>query len=206
MRYVRNLLFLLTLMLSTASLSGAETADQILKKASAAINNANGLSASFNIDYGTQRLTGSLKTSGKMFVLQTSSSSTWFDGKNMWTFNAKNNETTLINPTAQEVAEANPLLLVNFYSAQFTASFAKNQTKGCKTILLTPKSKSIGYKSVLVTIPDGSNYPSKLVVVPTSGQTVKISISNVRTSQKFSNSTFVYPKSKYPKAEIVDLR
>lgn len=206
MRYVRNLLFLLTLMLSTASLSGAETADQILKKASAAINNANGLSASFNIDYGTQRLTGSLKTSGKMFVLQTSSSSTWFDGKNMWTFNAKNNVTTLINPTAQEVAEANPLLLVNSYSAQFTASFAKNQTKGCKTILLTPKSKSIGYKSVLVTIPDGSNYPSKLVVVPTSGQTVKISISNVRTSQKFSNSTFVYPKSKYPKAEIVDLR
>lgn len=206
MRYVRNLLFLLTLMLSTASLSGAETADQILKKASAAINNANGLSASFNIDYGTQRLTGSLKTSGKMFVLQTSSSSTWFDGKNMWTFNAKNNETTLINPTAQEVAEANPLLLVNSYSAQFTASFAKNQTKGCKTILLTPKSKSIGYKSVLVTIPDGSNYPSKLVVVPTSGQTVKISISNVRTSQKYSNSTFVYPKSKYPKAEIVDLR
>lgn len=206
MRHVRNFLFLLTLMFSTASLSGAETADQILKKASAAINNANGLSASFNIDYGTQRLTGTLKTSGKMFVLQTSSSSTWYDGKNMWTFNAKNNETTLINPTAQEVAEANPLLLVNSYSMQFVASFAKNQTKGNKTILLTPKSKSIGYKSVMVTIPDGSNYPSMLVVVPSSGQTVKISISNVRTSQKFSNSTFVYPKSKYPKAEIVDLR
>lgn len=199
-------MFLLTLMFSTASLSVAETADQILKKASAAINNANGLSASFNIDYGTQRLTGTLKTSGKMFVLQTSSSSTWYDGKNMWTFNAKNNETTLLNPTAQEVAEANPLLLVNSYSMQFVASFAKNQTKGNKTILLTPKSKSIGYKSVMVTIPDGSNYPSMLVVVPSSGQTVKISISNVRTSQKFSNSTFVYPKSKYPKAEIVDLR
>lgn len=199
-------MFLLTLIFSTASLSGAETADQILKKASDAINNANGLSASFNIDYGTQRLTGTLKTSGKMFVLQTSSSSTWYDGKNMWTFNAKNNETTLINPTAQEVAVANPLLLVNSYSMQFVASFAKNQTKGNKTILLTPKSKSIGYKSVMVTIPDGSNYPSMLVVVPSSGQTVKISISNVRTSQKFSNSTFVYPKSKYPKAEIVDLR
>lgn len=199
-------MFLLTLMFSTASLSGAETADQILKKVSSAINNANGLSASFNIDYGTQRLTGTLKTSGKMFVLQTSSSSTWYNGKNMWTFNAKNNETTLLNPTAQEVAEANPLLLVNSYSMQFVASFAKNQTKGNKTILLTPKSKSIGYKSVMVTIPDGSNYPSMLVVVPSSGQTVKISISNVRTSQKFSNSTFVYPKSKYPKAEIVDLR
>lgn len=206
MIHVRNFLFLLTLMFSTASLSGAETADQILKKVSSAINNANGLSASFNIDYGTQRLTGTLKTSGKMFVLQTSSSSTWYNGKNMWTFNAKNNETTLLNPTAQEVAEANPLLLVNSYSMQFVASFAKNQTKGNKTILLTPKSKSIGYKSVMVTIPDGSNYPSMLVVVPSSGQTVKISISNVRTSQKFSNSTFVYPKSKYPKAEIVDLR
>ena len=178
----------------------------MLKKAAAGINGAEGLTASFTLDYGTQKVSGTLKASGKKFALQTSSTSTWYDGKRMWTFNARNNETTLMTPTPQEVAEANPLSIVNSYSASFTAAFAKSQTKGSKTIVLTPKSKQLGYKSVHVTIPDGSTFPSKLVVVPTSGQKVTVSITQVKKGQKLPESTFVYPKSNYPKAEIVDLR
>ncbi len=124
----------------------------------------------------------------------------------MWTYNVKNSETTLMTPSPQEVAEANPLTLVNSYSSSFMASFAKGQTKGSKTIILTPKSKQSGYKSVHITIPDGSVYPSKLVIVPTSGQKVTVSISQVKSGQKLPDATFVYPKTKYPKVEIVDLR
>ncbi len=206
MRNLRYILLLIAMIVAYPLIHAAETADQVLKRAAAGINGANGLSATFNIDYGTQKLSGTLKASGKMFVLLTSSTSTWYDGKNMWTYNAGNHETTLMTPTAEEVAEANPLSLVNSYSSLFIASFAKSQTKGSKTILLTPKSKRSGYKSVHVTIPDGSNFPSKLVVVPSSGKTVTIIISNVKSSQKLPVSSFVYPKSKYPKVEIIDLR
>lgn len=184
----------------------AETADSMLKKVATAINGAGGLTASFTLDYGQQKISGTLKASGKRFALQTPSSSTWYDGKNMWTYNQKNNETTLMNPTPQEVAEANPLSIVNSYSTSFTAAFAKGQTKGSKTIVLTPKSKQAGYKSVHVTIPDGSSFPSKLVVIPSSGQKVTVGISQVKTGQKLAESTFIYPKNKYPKSEIVDLR
>lgn len=184
----------------------AQTADVVLKKAATAINGAKGLTASFTIDYGQQKLSGTLKASGKKFALQTPSSSTWYDGKSMWTYNANTNETTLMTPTPQEVAEANPLSIVNSYSASFTAAFAKTQTKGSKTIVLTPKSKQMGYKSVHVTIPDASSFPTKLVVIPSSGQKVTVSISQVKTGQNMVESTFVYPKSKFPKAEIVDLR
>ena len=186
--------------------ASAETADGMLKKAAAAINGAGGLTASFSIDYGQQKLSGTLKASGRKFALQTTSTSTWYDGKNMWTYNAKNKETTLMTPTPQEVAEANPLSIVNSYSASFTAAFAKGQTKGSKTIVLTPKSKQTGYKSVHVTIPDGSPYPSRLVVIPASGQKVTVAVSQVATGQKLAEGTFTYPKSKYPKAEIIDLR
>ncbi|MDE6740945.1 MAG: outer-membrane lipoprotein carrier protein LolA [Muribaculaceae bacterium] len=184
----------------------AETADGILKKAATSINGAGGLTASFTLDYGQQKISGSLKASGKKFALQTPSSSTWYDGKNMWTYNPKNNETTLMTPTPQEVAEANPLSIVNSYSTSFTAAFAKVKTNGSQTIVLTPKSKQAGYKSVHVTIPDGSSFPSKIVVIPSSGQKVTVGISQVKTGQKLAESTFVYPKNKYPKAEIVDLR
>lgn len=184
----------------------AETADGLLKKAAAAINGAGGLTASFSLDYGQQKMTGTLKASGRKFALQTQSTSTWYDGKNMWTYNAKTNETTLFSPTSQEVAEANPLSIVNSYSGTFTAAFAKTQAKGISTIVLTPKSKQTGYKSVHVSIPAGSSFPSKIVVIPSSGQKVTVTISQVKTNQKLAESTFLYPKAKYPKVEIVDLR
>lgn len=206
MRNIKYILVLiLTILMGFSGIAG-ETADQVLKKCASSINGANGLTASFTMTYGNQKLSGTLKSSGKKFVLLTNSSSTWYDGKNMWTYNAQNKETTLMIPNASEVADANPLSLVNSYSTHFTAAYAKTQTKGSKTIVLTPKSKQTGYKSVHVTVPDGTNYPSKLIVVPSSGQRVTITISNVKTSQKLPPSTFVYPKSKYPKVEIVDLR
>lgn len=205
MRYLRYIVMMVMAVVMAFSAS-AETADEMLKKAAKAVNGAGGLTASFTLDYGQQKITGTMKSSGKKFTIQTPSTSTWYDGKSMWTYNSKNNETTLMSPTAQEVGEANPLSIVNSYSSSFTASFAKTQAKGSKTIVLTPKSKHIGYKSVHVTIPDGSSFPSKLIVISSSGQKVTVTISGVKTGQKLADATFTYPKSKYPKAEIVDLR
>ncbi|MDE6521961.1 MAG: outer-membrane lipoprotein carrier protein LolA [Muribaculaceae bacterium] len=205
---IRKILFILSIVILgiSSSATAAETADGLLKKAAAKISGSAGLTASFTLDYGSQKVSGTMKAAGKKFTLQTSSSSTWYDGKNMWTYNAKNAETTLMNPTAQEVAEANPLSIVNSYSSNFTAAFAKGQAKGSKTIILTPKSKQMGYKSVHVTIPDGSVFPSKLVVVPINGQKVTVTITQVKSVPKLPDSSFIYPKSKYPKVEIVDLR
>ncbi len=205
-KILKSILGLVVILAMTSTMTAAETADAVLKKAAAAINGSTGLTAAFTLDYGSQKVSGTIKASGKKFALQTSSTSTWYDGKSMWTYNAKNAETTLMTPTAQEVAEANPLSIVNTYSSNFTASFAKSQTKGSKTIVLTPKSKQSGYRSVHVTIPEGSSFPSKLVVIPSSGQKVTVSISQVKSGQKLPDATFVYPKAKYPKVEIVDLR
>lgn len=206
MKKIKFIFCLVVILGMTFSLSAAETADGLLKKAAAGVNATSGLTASFTIDYGSQKVGGTIQAAGKKFALQTSSSSTWYDGKSMWTYNVRNGETTLMTPTAQEVAEANPLSIVNSYSTNFTAVFAKTQTKGSKTIVLTPKSKKLGYKSVHVTIPDGSVFPSKLVIIPSSGQRVTVSISQVKKDIKLTDATFVYPKSKYPKVEIVDLR
>lgn len=187
-------------------INAAETADQLLKKAASAINSTSGLTAAFTVDYGSQKLSGTLKALGHKFVLETSASSTWYDGKNMWTYNPKTAETTLTVPTPSEVAESNPLSFVNSYSSTFTASYAKTQKAGSKTVVLTPKKKNSGYNSVHITISESTSIPTRIVVVPSSGQKMTVSISGVKRQQKLAPATFVYPKSKYPKAEIVDLR
>lgn len=184
----------------------ADTADVVLYRAAQAVKSADGISASFTLYSGGQTLTGTLKSSGDKFSLQTSTTSVWYDGKTMWTYNPKTNETTVTLPSSSEVAEVNPLYIVNVYSNNFTVAFAKSQTKGSKTIVLTPKSRKLGYKSVHLTIPDRSSFPSSVVVIPSSGQKITVNIEKTTTGVKHAVSTFVYPKSKYPKAEIVDLR
>lgn len=183
-----------------------QTADAVLKKVSAAISNAGGLSSGFAMSSGGTTLKGTLKSDGDRFSIETPSSSVWFDGKTMWTHNSRTNETTVTTPTATELAEANPLHLVKAYTGSFTAAFAKSQTKGSKTIVLTPKSKKLGYKSVHVTIPDGSSFPSQLVVIPSSGQKIVVRISSVKTRQKYAAAAFAYPSARYKGVEIVDLR
>lgn len=199
---------ILAIIIASLSLSSAsaQTADSVMKKTAEKINVSSGLSASFSLVSGNNKVSGTLKSSGRKFAIRTSSASTWYDGKSMWTYNANSGETILTTPTAQEVAEANPLSLVNSYAASFTAAFSKTAKKGSKTIVLTPKSKKLGYKSVHVTISDATSLPVSIVVVPSSGQRMTLSISNVKLNAAIPASTFVYPKKDYPKAEIVDLR
>lgn len=183
-----------------------QTADAMLKKASTAIAGANGLSASFSMSTGGQTVKGTLRAYGEKFSIETPTSSVWYDGKTMWTYNANTNETTITLPTSAELAEANPLHLVKAYSNSFTAAFAKSQGKGSKTIVLTPKSKKLGYKSVHVTIADGGSFPSQLVVIPSTGRKITVSVGTVKTHQKMAAATFTYPRTKFKGAEMVDLR
>lgn len=196
----------ITLMFFCIGNTSAQTAETLLRKSAAAIKSANGLSASFTMMSGKEKVSGTLKSSGHRFSIESSASSTWYDGKTMWTYNARTNETSVTIPTPAELAESNPLYIVDSYSGNFTPSFAKTQAKGSKTIVLTPKNRKTGYQSVHLTIPDGSSFPSNIVILPKSGQRITISITQVKIGQKFAPTVFSYPKSQYPKAEIVDLR
>lgn len=206
MKRIASLLLLALVATLTAGICAAETADAVLKKAAAKISGGEGISANFTLVSGGLKVTGTIKGSGKKFAVESSASSTWYDGKSMWTYNSRSGETTVMTPSAQELAEANPLALVHSYGNLFTAAFAKTQKPGNKVIVLSPKSKKNGYKSVHVTISEANGLPAHLVIIPQSGQKIEVSISKATTGRTFSSSAFTYPKAKYPNAEIVDLR
>lgn len=184
--------------------SGAETAAQLLNRCSARISKAGGIQASFRIT-GAASASGTLYSQGRHFSVISNASSSWYDGLHLWTYNPSTNETTLVKPTAGELREANPLSFVGAAS-QFNAAYASTSPAGTKTVVLTPKSKKLGVKSVTLTINARSLLPSKIVVVPSSGQAINLSITGIAIGKKFAASVFKYPAKKYPKAIIVDLR
>ena len=91
-----------------ARANAAETAQSVLAKASAKVTGTKGMSCAFTLSASGRSVKGTLKSSGKKFALITPVSSSWFDGRNMWTYNPSSAETTLVNPTADEIAETNP--------------------------------------------------------------------------------------------------
>lgn len=183
-----------------------QTAAQLISAVNAKIKQSGCLTATFSMTSGNQTVSGTLKTSGNKFAIETPAVSTWYDGKSMWTYNPRSKETTLVSPTAAELAEANPLMLISSKISEFTATYAKTQKSGLKTVVLTPKTKRTGIKSMHVSINNVTSLPVKLVAVPSSGQTITLTLSSVKTCQNHPASTFTYPKSKFPKVTVVDLR
>lgn len=197
-----SLLAILTL---SSSVQGAETAMQAINRTVALLSRNKGIKVRFAMTSGGQKVSGELKAAGSRFAINSAGYSTWFDGKTMWVHNSKTNETTLSEPTAAEVGETNPLSLISANSNSFSASFLKNAPKGYRQIRLVPKKKGTGVKQLTVTI--GRDYkPVKIVAVPTGGQTTVFDIRSLDTTSVCRPSDFVYPKAKYKKAEIIDLR
>lgn len=188
------------------SAKGEKTAAQLVTECNAKIRQAGGLTAVFSMSSSGQTVNGRMKTSGSKFVIDTPTTSTWYDGKSMWTYNSRSRETTVVSPTSAELAETNPLLLINSKISQYSVSYAKNQKAGSKTIVMTPKTKGSGIKSMHVSISTSTFLPTKLVAVQASGGTITINLSSIKTGQGHPDTTFAYPKSKYPKVPVVDLR
>lgn len=204
--------FIISLLVLTAGIFGflttqaAETPSQIAARSSQLLQRASGIKADFTLEAEGRNMKGTLKSQGKKFAITTSGTSIWYDGKTMWTYNASTGETTITIPTPQEVAETNPMSLMQANADSFKAYFAKKQPAKGKRLVLLPKTKDMGIKSVAVSVNTGSYMPYNMVVTPVSGKPTTVHITGLSTKSNFSASDFVYPSKKYPKAEIVDLR
>lgn len=190
--------------LTPLSAQGADTARQTLDKAVAKVKKAGGISLSFAISSSQGSANGTMKVQGNKFQVSTPASKVWYDGKTMWTYSPQSNETTLTTPTAAELGEINPMLYLNAGN-RFDVKYGKNSGNS-KTLILTPKSRREGVKTVTLILNATTLFPQKILITPSSGGVATLSVSSLKTSQKFTASTFVYPKASYPKVKIIDLR
>lgn len=202
---LRYMLVFIAFAVSTGSLY-ALTATEVMNKAASYAKAAKGIVGVFSVTTSGGSFTGSLKASGSRFAFATPVSTSWYNGKHMWTYNSSSKETTVVTPTANEISESNPLEYLRTYSANYSAAFSKNKAAGKYVVTLIPKSKKNQVRSVEITLDSKSLKPEKFVVTPKAGTAATIRIKSLDYSKSIGTSEFEYPKAKYPGVPIIDLR
>lgn len=195
------LIVMLCMTMSSYALNPAQALENAKNKISAAKT----ITSDFILSSGGNTVKGKLSCKGTKFALTSSAVSSWYDGKSLYTYNPANSETYLYNPTPAELAEANPLLYLNSV-ADYNIAAAKTPKAGVETVVLLPKKNGTSVKSVTLEIDSKTFLPKLIRVVPSSGSAIQITLSNVKLNGSVGDSTFEYPKSKYPKVPVVDMR
>lgn len=198
------------LMIFTASLATAQSnAQQYIENVIQRIDKAPGISAKFDI--GSEHnngiyMEGTLDMSGKKFRLETNNLTTWYDGKTMWSYAPSIGEVNITQPTAQELAEINPYLLLNNYVKYYNIKEINSKNSKERVFSLTTSKRDIFYKEIILTINTRDVSPTSFQLIDSNNNTTYITISDFDKKVTHPQSTFTFDSKQYPDAAIIDLR
>ncbi len=155
----------------------------------------------------------SFKTKGQItlhrdnFVLSTEQLKMFFNGKTQWVYSTEINEVTITNPTKKELAEVNPLLLLNElrHNAKISTFVSKVYHKNEEMILIKPKSKKSIFTEIYLRVNTKTNYPTYIETKDRTGNTVIFELNNTKKI-KVNSKYFHFDEKKYKDLEINDLR
>lgn len=184
----------------------AENAASVLKKASDKLNASRGTTAVFSIqDINAGASKGSISIAGNKFALVTSYNTTIFNGKTQWTIDKSAKEVSIYNPTAEEVAQMNPLSLIKSATTSYKSSLIKSQA-GTFKVQLLPKTKNSSLKKINITFSDKTYLPTIVDMYANDGNSLQIKISDVKLNVNIPAWTFSVSQKSYPGYDFVDLR
>lgn len=194
----------IALMASSAEAS-AQSASDLYNRAVGKLKASTGSTADFAVTYEGRTVRGQIKSKGKKFAVTSPSASSWYNGKELVSYNASTSEATWVNPTEDELGETNPLAYL-YTAGNYNVSHAKGAQSGKTLLQLVPNRKGSNVKMIILTIDKTTLLPEKMVITPVSGQKIVVGVSNLKLNTTVADSEFNFPKSKYPKAIVVDLR
>lgn len=202
----KNIFFIFMFLMIPVVCYASETASQILDKTIKILNNSNGIKSEFEIfNSGNSALRGTFSSSSQKFKIETPISTTWYDGKNMWTSNSRSKQITLFTPTLSEINEVNPFAYINSYNSKFNSSLISGNGNSY-IVRLIPKSKKENIKSVEISINKKTYLPEKFVVIDKNSSKTTVSVTGLKIKVTLPSSTFVCPVSTMKGYELVDLR
>lgn len=185
----------------------AESAQKILDKCAEKIRTSPSIKASYNITaQGSGTTSGSLTLCGDKFIMSSPNLKVWYDGKTQWSYMVVQEEVNVTEPTADELQQINPLIILQKFKNTYTPSVVKSTTAGTNKIKLTSKTKNADIRSAIVTINSSTHLPSAISITMASGQVLNITLTGISVGKSIGISAFRFPTKTYPKAEIIDLR
>lgn len=202
-RLALSLLLLLTLVLpvsaarqSAAAVMDAMRADIIKMPAAQAV---------FTIDGSEAKVQGSAVISGARFTFRTPDVEVWYDGRTQWTYLASTGEVSITEPSAEELAMANPFAILTDYTRYYTIR-RLTDSNGRARVELTPKAKGTGIEAVVVIADNNGKRPQAISIRLADGKRIDLVIDSISTLKKPTDAFFRYDAKKRPASEIIDLR
>ena len=195
--------FLLTIL--SAVYASATTADTILKSAADRYQTLKTISASYSATSGSEKMNGTIVTSGDKFHISSPQLSTWYDGRTQWTYSPSSNEVNITEPTAEGLQQVNPFAIISAFRRAYKGTLLKSPA-GTHTVQLLPLDKKASIRKAVVTFDAKTLYPTLIRLTTDNNAILSIKVTNVVAGKKYPLSTFVFDKKKYPGAEIIDLR
>ena len=201
------------LILNTSAAGKDRETRKVLDATAERIRKAGALSIQFtatsllgNVSQGST--SGTMDISGRKFFMKTEDMLTWFDGKTQWTMEIGDNEVDMTEPTGTELQMINPYAFVNIYKQGFNYKMKQgtlsNGKQGYKIILNADNAKQ-DIREMFLEV-DKQYNPVRISIRQGKKQWVRLVVNRFSGGQSFAADHFTFPKSKYPKAEIIDLR
>lgn len=176
----------------------------ILMRTAASKLSGRAVQATFSISGGIS-LSGTVKASGNRFTFSGGGNSLWYNGKVMYTYSSSTKEVTIETPSAMDVAQSNPLTYVSGWERNYKATMASRQPANGYCVVLSAKNSKAPATKVVITL--GKDYlVRKLVGRTRNGKNFTVNVKSLKFHQGFPTSTFEFPRKKYSKAKIIDLR
>ncbi len=151
---------------------------------------------------------GSMDLLGKKFMMKSPDIQTWFDGKTQWTMQTGDTEVSMTEPTGAELQAINPYAFLGIYRKGFNYHMKRatlsNGKSGYK-IYMTADNAKQEIREIFLEI-DLQYNPVRVSMRQGKKQWVRIVVNKFQTGKKFDANHFTFPKSKFPNAEIIDLR
>lgn len=146
---------------------------------------------------------GSLLSNGDKFRLTTPIFEDYCDGTNLWHYVKENSEVEL-----SLIEQSNNLFnfpnLIKTYSKDFRPKLIREEETNYVIDLLPKKSTNVS--KIRVVSNKTNNRIKEMTIYVREGNTYIITFTSYKVNQPTQTKDFVFPKTTYPQAEIIDLR
>ena len=191
-------------------------AKDILDKASATFSKAGDLSAAFTMNIKdvangiNESSEGSIEIQGAKYHIVMPDNEIWFNGKTQWVFQKSWDEVNISEPSEQEVQALNPGTIFSIYKKGCNYKYLGEKTdikmRKVHEIELIPQNKKGDMAKIILQVGTTDLMPSMIHVHFTNKVENIIYITKYQTNLTLSDTNFTFDKTKYPNAEIIDLR
>ena len=189
-----------------AVMAQAQTPQQMLDKAIAALRNAGTLSASYKVRSPQGSNSGTIIMAGNKYRLLSSDIKCWYDGNTQWTWSRATDEVNITTPTPEDLQMTNPMAAATDFKTNFNLWKSKGQIPGHYAIMMRPKKKS-DIVQVYLYLTSGTDLLHIAHIRMADGSTFTLTLTGYKTHQNLPASTFTYDKSMVPAGtQVVDLR